>query len=145
MDDTALYSAIMEEHEALKEDIARLRSAASGPQGMPDERWRADMLGQLAKLRECLRKHFELEDVGGYLEPVMEKRPGLGRSVCRLHNQHDEILIELGNVNDACRKEAPTAEIVTRALRVLDLLRKHEAEESDLIQGALGDDLGVGD
>jgi len=145
MDDNALYSAIMEQHEALKEDMARLRSTASGPQGVPDEGWRADMRDQAAELRECLRKHFELEEVGGYLEPVLEKRPGLGRSVCRLHNQHGEILIELDSVDDACRKEAPVAEIGNLALRVLDLLRQHEAEESDLIQGALGDDLAGGD
>ena len=56
-----------------------------------------------------------------------------------------EILAEIDGVSGACRDEAAVDAIVTAALRVLDLLRQHEAEESDLIQGAIGDDLGVGD
>jgi hypothetical protein len=146
MDDAALYTAIMQQHETLKEDMCRLRTAVtSGRQGLSGEQWRADTEAHLVKLRKCLSKHFELEEAGGYLEPVKEKRPTLSRSVSRLQLQHEEILAEIDSVSGACRDEAAVDAIVTAALRVLDLLRQHEAEESDLIQGAVGDDLGVGD
>jgi hypothetical protein len=146
MDEKALYGEIKREHETLKGDIERLRSAArSRPEHMPDERWRAMALEETRKLRDTLRSHFRLEETDGYLEAVIEKRPGLMRSIRKLEEQHKQILSDLERIEEACRKKASVEEIERLALRGLDLLQKHEAAESDLIQEALGSDLGVCD
>jgi hypothetical protein len=146
MDDKALYSEIKQEHETLRGVVERLRTAArSRPEYMSDEAWRAVALEETRKLRDTLRSHFRLEETDGYLEAVMEKRPGLARSIGKLEEQHTQILSDLERVEDACRGSAPIDEIERLALRGLDLLQKHEFAESDLIQEALGSDLGVCD
>jgi hypothetical protein len=146
MDEKALLSEIKREHETLREEVQRLRAAArSRPDYMSEERWRAIALEEVRKLRDCLRSHFKLEETGGYLDGVIEKRPGMLRAVRKLEEQHGTILTELERVEDACSVKAPIDEIERLALRGLDLLQKHEFAESDLIQEALGSDLGVAD
>lgn len=144
MDDETILREIRDQHEILNRDVCRLRAAAkSRPQGMSDERWRALALGETRKLRESLRKHFALEEMGGYLQVVVEKHPGLVAAVRRLGEQHAEILNALDSVESACCRAAPPDEIESLALRGLTLLEKHQHAESDLIQEALGSDLGV--
>lgn len=143
MDDKALLTEITRQHEELKREVARLHERASNPPaGTSDDRWREVAMEEVGKLRDCLKKHFELEELDGYLEPVTEKRPTLTRNVHQLRAQHQEILNELDRVEAACRNKAAIADTTVIVFNTLELLRKHEAAESSLVQAVLNDDMG---
>jgi len=146
MDDATLLREITQQHQELKREIARLQERASNrPADVSDERWREAAIEEVAKLRACLRKHFALEEAGGYLDPVTEKRPPLMRNVHQLLAQHGEILHELDRIEAACRKKSPIADTTVIVFNALALLREHEASEAELVQAVLNDDIGTVD
>ena len=146
IDETAEYREMLEQHELLQADIACLRATAS-PQAdpTPDAQLRAALRQGVTRLQEKLRQHFAFEEEGGFLEPVIAVRPGLSRTVFRLLQQHVEILFELDHLEHCFDTAASLAQVRVSVLKIVEFVDQHEVEETDLLQQALLEDLGVGD
>ncbi len=143
LDQTVQYSEIQKQHELIKQDLARLRAAASpAPNAPPAASLRDVLLQDTARLHDSLCKHFDLEEDGGYLEPVLNKRPELSPKVARLQQQHGEILVALKRLEGRSQEEAPLEDLQAGVLRLLDFIAKHEEEETSLLQQTLLEDLG---
>ncbi len=129
------YPEIKQQHDHLRDEMARLVGI------LRDAGTRAgvDLVGEARALQAELQKHFETEESEGYLEVVLESRPGWSRRVDRLREQHREILREFGTLVE------DEADLVKRFRDALDMVHQHDLEESDLVQQAVIEDLGSGD
>jgi len=146
IDETAEYREIIEQHQLLRADLSCLRTAASPETNpTPDAELRVVLRQGLARLQEKLRQHFAFEEEGGFLEPVITARPGLSRTVFRLLRQHAEIIVELEHLESGFDTAASLVQVRASVLRIIEVVDKHEVEETDLLQQALLEDLGVGD
>lgn len=129
------------EHEAVRTAVAALRAllAVGPPDGSP-----ARLAGDLRRLHERLRSHFELEERGGYFAVTLAERPWLARAIERLQQEHIQLLAD-GEVLVATLQVCATVADAAGALSTfLDRLAHHERDEFDLLQRAELDDLGRG-
>jgi hypothetical protein len=129
------YPEIERQHRELRGVVERLRGLLSEGAGR-----KADLAAETRSLEQELRRHFEAEESGGYLNVVLEKRPGWSRRVDGLREQHREILLSLA---DLARR--PPAEIAEQLGAALDRVQEHDSEECDLVQRAVIEDIGGGD
>jgi hypothetical protein len=129
------YPEIERQHRQLRGVMKRIRGLLGERAGQ-----RVDLAAETRSLANELRAHFEAEESGGYLDVVLEKRPGWSRRVDGLREQHREILQELA---DLARR--PAAQIAEQLGPALDRVQAHDTEECDLVQRAVIEDIGSGD
>jgi hypothetical protein len=134
---------IARQHASFQHDLESLTAAVTAVIAPPGGDQRA-LLRQVDSFHERLREHFQLEESGGYLTYVRKKRPGLTSFVDRLKGQHAEILSALASARPS-PTSSPSRQVRVSLMRALDLLRRHELEESELIQRALSEDIGDAD
>lgn len=131
------------QHASFQQDLDSLTASVTAVIAPPGRDQR-DLLRQVGRFHRQLQEHFRFEEADGYLTYVRRKRPGLTSFVDRLKHQHSEILSALSFVQrDA--SGSPSTDVRAGVLRALDLLRRHEIEESELIQRALSEDIGDAD
>ena len=146
MDESARYSEVLKQHGLLQECIARLGAAAWPETEPPSEALQlAALVQETAHLHKVLIGHFALEEEGGYLAPVIEKRPGLSDKVDILKEQHTEILSMLGRLERQFKDGTSLEDARASVLEIVGLAARHEAAETDLIQKTLVEDIGVAD
>ena len=146
MDETAQYRAIRKQHELLRESIKRIGAAACADTDDPTQSEQlAGLEQETAELHKVLTGHFALEEEGGYLEPVIAKRPGLSDSVDILKEQHAEILSMLGRLERQFKDGTSLQDARASVMEIVGLAARHEAAETDLIQKTLVEDIGAGD
>lgn len=146
MDDKTMWAEMSRQHRELKRQVHRLRGRLGElPQGGAVEGWHEATLEEVALLRDCLQKHFVLEETDGYLEPVTERSPNLSGKVGLLRAEHAAILRDVDRAESACRSRRAAAEVSALLGSALDSLERHEAQEADLMQSALSDDIGGAD
>ncbi len=130
------YSEIDRQCRSVRRSMSRLREMLRDPVG----RKASDLVAEASRLRTALKVNFSEEEKGGYLDVVLQQRPGWRRQVERLRAQHDEILKELGRVSESSHRD------VSAGLGgILDVLARHDNDESTLMQDAFNRDLGCGD
>lgn len=140
------YERLLEEHRELVAQADALRIVAKAPAGLMSEpRTRAVLRFELARLRDVLERHFELEERGGYLEEVTRLRPGLDPQVHALLLQHAAIRDDVAAAIEAAELGAPVSAVAARALAVVDALSHHEAAETELFQEAVLRDVQAAD
>jgi hemerythrin-like domain-containing protein len=138
------------EHAAVEELAQQLRDqVAVVPRGGL-KHWAAAIGPQLERFQDHLRRHFELEDEGGYLAAVTDRAPGLARETDRLRHEHDEmdrllssIHQELGTVGDLDR--IVVEDCCCRVQNLLRYLKDHEEREDVMVISAFTNDLGTKD
>ncbi len=130
------FREIKRQHDALRSNLVRLKGALGDPAG----RRSTDLVSEVHSLSNKLKSHFRFEEEGGYLQAVIEKRPGWSRRVDRLHDQHREILTELDDL--AHKSESEVAEDLGR---IIAMVEKHDTDESSLVQQVVTEDIGSGD
>ena len=133
-----LYDA----HTVLLRDLQELEKAvASGSAESPVE-----LAGWLERLRTHLVEHFQFEEEGGYMVPVLKEEPRFGPVIQELLAEHgkmerilDALILEVGgtrSIQDAFREKVRTW---------VAQVRRHETRENNLVQeayyssGATGD------
>ena len=124
------------QHATLRKTLARIQSLSAASISTAGD----DLVSAVRSLQSDLRRHFDFEERDGYLKVVLESRPGLGRQVEKLRMQHGAILTELQGLI-----EEPDEHLASGVNRLLKVIRKHEAAESDLLQEAVTIDLGNAD
>ena len=111
-----------------------------------DGDWLEELAARAGALRATLVKHYELEEQGPLYNGIPQRHPRFTRKLSRLVEEHDEILRSLDAVVSGAGETAPedTAEVELRAGVVLARIRRHEAEEIEIVLNARWDDLAPG-
>jgi len=139
------------DHRALLKALADLDNAFSElPEMSGFNQWKLERLWQLRDFLNQLQKHFDLEEAGGFNEELTRSAPQLASRIAGLEEDHLKITSDLNHILDVLKPvpniESPRIERVkVRLAELIAFIRRHEAEETDLIQEALYQDFGVGD
>lgn len=129
---------IAEEHRQIRAVVAELETTSD----------LETLLQRLTELRGLLVSHFAREEAPEGLHRVVDRAaPRLASSVQALFDEHRELLEHLDGLAERARAclEGPMAEVRSSAADLCRQLHEHEAVESDLLAGALYDDIGGGD
>jgi hemerythrin-like domain-containing protein len=139
-----------EEHAVVEEladqigaRIAAVPRAGLGP-------WIAETAAHLGDFHVHLRRHFDLEQEGGYLEAVIDRSPALTPDVDRLRHEHDEIDRLLTSIHQDLTAATDQDRIIVedcccRVQNLLRYLRDHEEREDLMVVSAFNSDLGTKD
>ena len=127
--------------------LAEIRRYCEKPMGPCRLRTVLDKLGAL---RDQLTRHFSLEEAYGYFRDPVEIPSHFTREAQHLHDQHQELALELGQITQRAeelwrhkRDLSVALWIGPRFLAFDERLRKHEDDENELIMDALAIHLGV--
>jgi hypothetical protein len=129
---------IAEEHRTLRTLLERLEATTDLQVLLP----------RLDELRRLLARHFAREEAPDGLHRVVDgSAPHLTVSVQGLFEEHREYLAELERLASKVQAlvEGPVAELRRGVAELCGKLHEHEAAETELLAGALYDDLGGGD
>ena len=127
---------IVAEHQALREVLARVETA-------PDL---DDLLALLAELQRLLISHFATEEADEGFERLLGRRaPHLLGGLDAVLSKHCEILADLNRLAGNARAclDGPVAEVRQQAAALAARLHAHEEKETELLVGAMYDDLGI--
>jgi len=129
---------IAEEHRTLRTLVERLEATAD-----PEALHR-----RLDELRGLLALHFAREEAPDGLHRAIDgSAPHRTVSVQGLFEEHREYLAELARLAEEARAlvAGPVAALREGVAELCRKLHEHEAAETELLSGALYDDLGGGD
>jgi hypothetical protein len=113
-------------------------------------RWAAQLVDSLDRLSEALSAHFRMEEQEPLFVTMPSARPRFAQTLVRLKAEHEDMLQELEDVR------ARAAKLGTERLReqrtvngqvqmLIAAIRRHEAEENEILIHAYWDETGVGD
>lgn len=137
------------EHKKLFGLVAQLeRHLDRGSREAASASWAEELRSYLAELRDELSAHFAFEESSQFWEDLAEAFPRAASRISRLVAEHDKILESLEKVLGTAGeptggRKAASVEVGVRG--TIASLRRHEAEEDELIQTLYCDDLGSGD
>jgi hemerythrin HHE cation binding domain-containing protein len=125
---------LLRTHAALLTSLEGIKEALHSP---------AETLRYLLRLRGIVLDHFIHEEEGGYMAPVLRLQPQQERTVRALLGEHRRMAEAL----DALVLEAGAAKMIEDEFRErvqawAKELRRHEANESALVEEAFNRDVG---
>lgn len=140
---------VLEEHRELVRWVSELDEWAA-PSVARDGGWGPELGRKSANVLEHLSHHFSGDAEGTFFADVAKRAPHLIGKLTGLTSEHAEILKEFRQVAEQASAldgddMAAASRLAARTRRVVATLRRHEAEENELIFNAFWDDLGVGD
>jgi hypothetical protein len=128
--------AMAEAHVLLGKSLQELERIAGSPQRRsPDA-----VLLRLQLTAQELRRHFFLEERGGYMAPVLEEAPQFAHAAQELLDEHrhlEESLTAL--IREASRAQVDDG-LWTRVAEWLAQVRRHESRENQIVQEAYNRD-----
>jgi hypothetical protein len=150
MDDMAVIRRVRQEHERLREIKATLVTALKCPPSADP----AECLNKLRDAFEHYRAHLvhriALEEIGGFLNVVVERRPDLATEVENLRRDHRELISRAGDTMKKLRSlAAGTPEALEQAALLVRMslaeVNYQEEAESLLVSFIFNQDTGVAD
>jgi hypothetical protein len=133
---------VIEEHKALRKELAELAGAASktlaaGGRGA----WIDDLAGRVGRLRPRLEKHFRLELDSGFFDDIERAWPNAAAQCGSFVEEHRRYLDRLDGLL-ATLKSRPASDAALRAAAtevesIVEDLRIHETRETELFQTAI--------
>jgi iron-sulfur cluster repair protein YtfE (RIC family) len=141
---------IKEDHHRLESIITQLTTEITRVPPAAFDGWKLSLLRKLRDFQNELRKHFDLEEHGGFMEEVISHAPRYVSRVEALVSEHEEVCESLDAIlTDLKAATSPAmwreARIAPRLTEMFETLKEHESEENSLIQDTYFQDLGVGD
>ena len=138
----------MEEHNILRGNINTLSKKIE--QDVPDEKyeeWRLEFMWQLRDFRNHCLKHFDFEELGGFMKEVLNDAPETKKTEEKLEEEHSKIIKELDEILDDLKaleqKEInKLKEIKSKVKHLIIKLKAHEKAENDLIQKVYSQEYG---
>jgi hypothetical protein len=104
------------------------------------------LAGRLKKLQTHLTEHFQFEEAGGYMAPILKEEPRFDRVVQELLAEHQQLAQTLDAlIQEVNRAQGVQAIPQVRARAWIAQVRHHEHRENNLVQeayyssGATGD------
>jgi hemerythrin-like domain-containing protein len=139
-----------QEHAKVEELAARLRQKTATVPRAGLEQWIVDVRNELEHLRAHLQKHFALEEEGGYLTQVIERRPTLSGEVDRLRSEHSQLAGIMDDMYRSVSTVTPSEELVLRDCchrigQFLCYLTEHESRENLIVLSVFTHDIGTKD
>ena len=143
-----ISSKVMEEHNILRENISTLSTKIEIE--IPDEKyedWRLEFMWQLRDFRNHCLKHFDFEELGGFMKDVLNDAPETITVVKKLEEDHTSIIKELyGILYDlkALENKEPGKldELIANVKHLIIKLKAHEKAENNLIQKVYSQEYG---
>lgn len=140
---------ICQEHRAMEPLLVAMRGFTHVPRPVP-EGWLVQLRERFAHLRAHVHKHMALEEAGGYLAPVRERRPTLTSKIDRMRHEHLELAALMTGIHLAICELTPAdemrlADACRRIATLLEFLDRHEDTENLLVCATMNEDLGIGD
>jgi len=141
---------LREEHKKLNKLSASLQEKTAVVPHLHQQQWIDDVRRACDHLRAHMTKHMSLEELDGYMLPVVEQRPTLSREVERLAHEHGEIQKLMDRIHEELSALGPEDGLLIRdgCRRVQNLLQyieHHEKDENLLVMSTYGEDLGTED
>jgi hypothetical protein len=140
---------VLDEHRECMKLVAALE-ACLDRRPEPAEEWLGEVRACLGSLRGSLVEHFREETEGWLYREMPLRRPRFAPALERLESEHPEILRELDEV---AARAAALSDPERHHLRELSghlhlltaRLRRHEAEENEILIAAAVEETGQGD
>jgi hemerythrin len=151
---TSGFELVLREHREFKAMSEELRDFLDRPRPGPGQpghhRWAAELARRLAELHDKLVLHFHREERDGLFETLTRISPGATRRVELLSAEHRAMLGEVRAVMSSALQYSEGAKpenphLRRRLVELLDRLKEHEEDETDLMQRLEYRDLGSGD
>lgn len=148
------YREALEEHRRLREMNAQLIEFLEQPRPEPDDpaahEWASTLSARLVALHRQVSLHFRDEDGAGVLSKLAVRYPWASNRLEALRNEHDSIAGDLQEIVSASMAyaEAKTPDdprLRSRTRDLLEAIKRHESEETSLIQELVSTDVGAGD
>ena len=143
----AFLQEIKDDAEELRQLFRRLEDGllSESPPRMP----RHHLFSALSELRDQLAMHFSLEEAYGYFEDAIDVAPRLSAKADELRSEHEAFYNDLGEMvehaEQLLHRESPEHQMGRVARRFgdfLEMFRRHESAENEMIQQAFTEDLG---
>jgi len=143
-----MSSKVLEEHNILRENISTLSKKIE--MEIPDEKyeeWRLEFMWQLRDFRNHCLKHFDFEELGGFMKDVLNDAPETKTVVGKLEEEHTKIIKELDSILDDLKlleKKEPEKlnNLKSDVKHLIIKLKAHEKAENDLIQKVYSQEYG---
>ncbi len=140
---------LLEEHRKVEKLAGKLRELTAEPSGSR-QRWLDNLKKTFGQFHERLLKHFTLEEDGGYLEAVVERRPTLSNRVDELEHEHRQIKPILIGIEDRLERTGIDDGLLIddalhRIRRLLEYIEQHEQRENDMVSATWSTDMGTAD
>lgn len=143
-----LASWIQEEHAKISDLSDRLQERVAVPPKANEVRWIEDVEAAFADFCLHVERHQALEEEGGYMTGVLEKRPTLAPVVERLFHEHGEMRRIMEEIERHLADLMPADRLLIRDAchRIQALLQylEHHTKEEDLLLMSLFKDDGDG-
>ena len=143
-----LGTEIAEEHRRLTRAI---RAVEETLDQHPNAAWLRDLLPRIERLSDTAEAHFHSEGSSELYRELPEESPRFAKRLEELENEHDAILDLARAAVDLARSLSADAEIYelreldARVQWLLAFLRRHEAEETEIVMRAYWEEVGSGD
>ena len=146
---TSLADVTLDEHRACMAVVSEVESILDR---QPDRggKWLALLREKLPELRSTLATHFAGEEGGPLFRQLPIQAPQLSGRLTRLEEEHAGILVSVEALADRAEKlEDPEVyelrELNAQVQLLIATIRRHEAEENELVMQANWDEIGDGD
>lgn len=131
---------IEEGHKGLNQKMGGIKLASMKEVSSEDfANWRLEFIWQLRDFKNCLLRHFDLEEDGGFMKDVLSAAPESQPKVNVLKAEHRQFSKSLEKIMDTLKamhkKDSEKLEQTRIELNeILATLLKHEEEEHRLLQ-----------
>jgi len=144
-----IVDEMLGEHRGCMEVVAEVESCI-GCQLDSEGRWVSRLLESLPKLARTLRTHFEVEQQGPLYRKLPISYPRFAHRLEQLEAEHIRILEVVDGAVARARSSrsaemAEIRELNAQVRLIVATIRRHEAEEDEILIQAHWDEVGVGD
>jgi hypothetical protein len=144
--DPVIHEHILSQHRELHARLMAVRLAFAETCA-PDRPRLQGMREGLADLRDHLRRHFEQEECGGFMEESIARMPRLAAAARQVVGEHPRLLAELDGLLESLAVRDIRPESWQEAGRgfaaFAEHLLAHERNENAVVQDGYNEDFGL--
>lgn len=135
------------EHETVTKLMTDLGDRVALTPRTNHQKWIEEVRQSFGHLRAHMIKHIALKEQGGYMVPVVQRRPAFSREVARLAHEHAEMVRIMDGIHQTLEAVQPEDQLIIRdichrVMGLLSYLEHHENAENLLVFSAFTDDIG---
>ncbi len=132
--------AMQDAHRDLFEELSLLEQSLD----FSDQQIPTELRQRMENVVSLVTCHFALEEEGGYLIAVRERRPEMAQRIDQLKAQHETLSETIRELMSSEITRDPS--LVRQSLQAwIQNMREHERLENELVLTAFNSDLGTGD
>lgn len=104
---------------------------------------RSAVAARIEVTRDCLSRHFQLEESGGYMENVRSRSPHLDHTIDKLKGEHARLLDNVNHLLSLARSGKALDQSFRISVReFIEHVRGHERRENLLVEDSYNRDTG---